>query len=79
MYTEKARKSGTTGTVIVEAIIDEEGCVRNVKALQELSDGLTESAMASVRRWVFSPATLNGQPVKVYYVLTVNFSVSFGL
>jgi TonB family protein len=75
VYTEKARKSGTTGTVTVEAIIDEEGCVRNVRALQDLSDGLTESAMASVRRWVFSPAKLNGKPVKVYYVLTVNFAV----
>ncbi len=79
VYTEKARSSGTRGTVIVEAIIDEEGCVRNVRALQELPNGLTESAMASVRNWVFSPATLNGQPVKVYYVLTVNFDLSFSL
>lgn len=77
VYTEKARQSGTTGTVIVEAIIDQEGCVRNVRALQELPHGLTESAMASIREWVFSPARLDGRPVKVYYVLTVNFGISF--
>ncbi|HKI03098.1 MAG TPA: TonB family protein [Thermoanaerobaculia bacterium] len=74
-YTEKAREAGTTGRVVLEAIIDDEGCVRNVRAIEELPNGLTESAMDSVRRWVFSPATLDGRPVKVYYVLTVNFSV----
>lgn len=74
-YTREARTAGTTGAVIVEAIIDEEGCVRNVKPLQELPNGLTESAVEAVRRWVFSPATLAGKPVKVYYVLTINFQV----
>jgi hypothetical protein len=53
--------------------------VRNVRALQEVPNGLTESAVESVRRWVFSPATLDGRPVKVYYVLTVNFSVQMRL
>jgi hypothetical protein len=30
----------------------------------------------SVKTWTFSPATLDGKPVKVYYVLTVKFQVS---
>lgn len=72
-YVEKARRARTTGTVVVEAIIDDEGCVRNVRPLKELPDGLTEAAMTAIRQWVFSPATLEGRPVKVYYVLTVNF------
>ena len=76
-YTEQARRAGTRGTVIVEAIIDEDGCVRNIRSLQDLPDGLTESAMAAVRQWVFSPATLEGTPVKVYYVLTINFHVQY--
>ena len=75
VYSEQARKAGTRGTVIVEAIIDDEGCVRNIRPLQELPDGLTEAAMAAVGQWVFSPATLEGRPVKVYYVLTINFQV----
>lgn len=78
VYNEKARRAGTKGTVIMEVIIDEQGCVRNIRVLQEVPDGLTEAAVASVRQWVFSPATLKGQPVKVYYVLTVNFAVFFG-
>jgi TonB family protein len=75
VYTEEARKARTNGTVIVEAIIDEEGCVRNVRALQELPNGMTEAAMEAIRQWVFFPATLGGKPVKVYYVLNINFRV----
>ncbi len=61
--------------MVVEAIIDKEGCVTHVRALQGLPHGLTESAENAVRHWVFKPATIAGAPVKVYYVLTVNFSV----
>jgi TonB family protein len=75
VYTEKARRAGTEGTVIVEAIIDEEGCVRNVRVLKEQPNGLTEAAVEAVRQWAFSPARLEDRPVKVYYVLTVNFGI----
>ncbi len=78
-YPEKARREGTRGTVIVEAIIDEDGCVVNIRPLKELPNGLTEAAMTAVRQWVFSPATLEGKSVKVYYVLTINFSVQHSL
>ncbi|MFY9821333.1 MAG: energy transducer TonB [Thermoanaerobaculia bacterium] len=77
-YTEEARKAKVTGTVIVEAIIDKEGCVTNVRPLHGLPKGLTESAENAVRRWVFKPATLAGEPVKVFYVLTVNFAIQAG-
>ncbi|MEA2604307.1 MAG: hypothetical protein QOF89_5299 [Acidobacteriota bacterium] len=72
-YTQEARMDQTRGTVIVEAIIDEEGCIRSTRVLQGLGNGLTESAQRAVRAWVFRPATLKDKPVKVYYVLTVNF------
>jgi len=34
--------------------------------------------MQAIRQWVFSPATLAGKPVKVYYVLNINFQVQAG-
>lgn len=74
-YTEEARAAKTQGVVIVEAIINEEGCVRDTRALQGLPNGLTESAQRAVRTWVFKPAMLEGKPVKAYYVLTVNFQI----
>lgn len=77
-YTQEARSALVGGTVIMETIVDDAGCVRSLRVIKGLSHGLTESAVNAVRQWVFSPATLEGKPVKVYYVLTVNFSVSPG-
>ncbi len=72
-YTEIARKARIQGVVIVEAIIDKQGNVTNVKILKGLPMGLDQAAADAVKRWKFEPATLNGKPVAVIYNLTVNF------
>ncbi len=72
-YTEIARKARVQGVVIVQAIIDKEGNVTNVKVLKGLPMGLSEEATRAIQQWKFKPATLNGKPVDVYYNLTVNF------
>ncbi len=74
-YTEIARKARIQGVVIVQAIIDKEGNVTNVKVLKGLPMGLEESAVDAIKTWRFKPATLNGKPVMVYYNLTVNFKL----
>ena len=73
VYDEVARRLKAPGSVVVEAIIDEEGCATNVRMLRGPPLGYSTSAVEAVRRWVFKPATLQGRPVKVYYVLTTNF------
>jgi protein TonB len=72
-YTEIARKARIQGVVIVEAIIDKQGNVTNVKILKGLPMGLDQAAAEAVQKWKFKPATLNGKPVAVIYNLTVNF------
>jgi TonB family protein len=72
-YTEIARKARIQGVVIVEAIIDKQGNVTNVKVLKGLPMGLDSAAADAVKKWKFKPATLNGKPVAVIYNLTVNF------
>lgn len=74
-YTETARRVGIQGLVIVEAIVNERGSVENVKLVQGLGFGLDEAAMQAIRTWRFEPATLHGEPVAVYYTLTVNFQM----
>lgn len=75
VYTELARRARVTGTVIVEAIIDEKGDVVNVRVLKGQPMGLDQAAVDAIKTWKFKPAMKEGKPVKVYYVLTVNFQV----
>lgn len=72
-YTEIARKARLQGVVIVQAIIDKQGNVTNVKLLKGLGMGLDQAAIDAIKKWRFEPATLHGKPVSVYYNLTVNF------
>lgn len=77
-YTAQAKEAGVEGVVIVQAVVETDGTVSAVKVLKELSDGLTESAVETILQWVFEPALLNGRPVAVYHVLTVNFRLDDG-
>jgi TonB family protein len=75
-YTELARRARVTGVVIVEAIVDEQGNVTNMRVLKGLPMGLDRQAVEAVQTWKFKPATLSGKPVPVYYTLVVNFQLS---
>jgi protein TonB len=74
-YTEPARRAGVQGTVIVEAIIDEEGRATNVRVVRGLPMGLDRSAVEAIQQVTFQPAMRGGRPVKVYFNLTVNFTI----
>jgi len=75
VYTEEARLGRIQGVVILEAIIDDKGNVQAVEILKGLPMGLSESAVETAKQWTFKPATLDGQPVPVYFNLTVRFSL----
>jgi TonB family protein len=73
-YPEEAKKNKTSGTVVLDLIVNQEGKVENVRAAETPDPYLAEAAIESVRQWIFSPArNSKGQPVKVMTTLTVNF------
>jgi periplasmic protein TonB len=74
-YTENARRAGVQGAVILEAIIDEQGNVTDVRVLRGLPMGLDREAVSAVQQWKFRPAMMASKPVKVYFNLTVNFTI----
>jgi len=75
IYPEGARLARTEGTVILEIVVDKQGNVTNTKVLLPLANGLTEAAITAVKQWRYDPAMLNGEPVDVYVVVTVAFSL----
>jgi len=78
-YTEMARKARISGVVIVEAVIDENGDVTETKVLKGLPMGLDQAAVEALETWKFRPATMDGRPVPVYYIVTLNFQLDAGL
>ena len=72
-YTEEAREARIQGMVILQTIIDKEGNITDIKVMKGLPLGLSEAAMSAVRQWKYEPATLHGEPVAVYFNLTINF------
>jgi len=75
-YPPEAREARLQGVVIVTAVIAEDGSVGEVEVLKGLPMGLSESAVEAVKQWRFEPATLDGEPVAVYYNLTINFRLA---
>ena len=74
-FTPEALKAGTEGAVKLELMLDENGAVTSVKALNTLSNGLTDQALAAARRSTFNPASLNGKPAKGIGTITYNFTI----
>ena len=64
------------GIVILEGTIGTDGRVQNAKILRGASDGpaFDEAALAALERWLYTPALLNGQPVEVVAIVTMNFT-----
>jgi TonB family protein len=72
-YPAAARRQGIGGKVVVRGIVRRDGTIDNVEIIQDLEAGLGEEARRAVSRWRFRPATLRGEPIDVYYTVTVNF------
>ncbi len=73
-YPEGARKERVTGVVVLEVGIDENGRLTDVQVLESPDARLTESAIASVKQWVFRPAKkADGTPVAVRTTFSIIF------
>lgn len=75
-YTELARKSRVTGTVVVWHLIDAEGRVVCPRVIRSLPHGLTESVLETLFQWRFEPARHDGEPVAIFWELSINFNLS---
>ncbi len=74
VYPVLALNAHVEGTVILEAIIDENGTVQSLKVLRSVSL-LDKAAVAAVEQWRYSPVILNGRPVPVILTVVVSFKI----
>jgi protein TonB len=75
VYPEVARRAGLEGTVILEAIVDEDGHVVSIRVVTEprFDVGFTEAAIEAVRRWRYEPGLYGGEPVAVEITVVIDF------
>ena len=75
VYPPIARAARVEGVVILEAVIGEDGGVRDVRVLRSIPL-LDAAAVEAVRQWGFTPTLLNGEPVPVVMTITVAFRLN---
>lgn len=74
-YTESARQSSVTGTVVLKVVFARDGRVTNIRTVSGLPFGLTEKAIDAARKIKFIPAIKNGKYVSMWYQLEYNFNL----
>ena len=73
-YPEIAQEAGIEGVVVVQAIIDEKGRVKETLILKGVPNtGLDEAAMEAIRKTKFRPAKQRERAVGVWISIPVNF------
>jgi TonB family protein len=72
IYPEVARRLGTQGLVVLDAVIAPDGSVKKLRPVSG-PDVLVQSATAAVGSWKFEPYLSSGKPVEVETTIAVEF------
>lgn len=74
VYPDIAKDAGVSGVVIVEATIDTQGNVGDVRVLRSIPL-LDQAAIDAAKQWRYSPTYLNGEAVPIRMTITISFSL----
>jgi protein TonB len=76
-YTGEAMRQRIEGVVWMEAIVEADGSVGEVRVTQSLDKEyvLDEEAVRAVKQWRFAPAMQEGEPVRVLVEVQMSFVV----
>jgi periplasmic protein TonB len=72
-YPPTAVAARLQGIVILEAIVDREGAVAELKVLKSAGGLLDREALLAVRQWRYKPLLLNGQRERFILTVTLSF------
>jgi protein TonB len=65
----------TEGEVIVRITIGRDGAVESADVIRSANERMDDAAVRAARTWRYEPATLNGQPVRVFKIVGIRFSL----
>ncbi len=75
-YPDAAQDNGTMGVVKIQMVVDKNGKISEVQALNNPGDGLAEEAIRVIKTGPdWKPAEQNGKPVAYRFVQTITFSM----
>lgn len=74
-YPPVAVSARLQGLVILEALVDRDGTVADVKVLRSAGSVLDREALIAVRQWRYAPLVLNGQRLRFVVTVILSFSV----
>jgi protein TonB len=75
VYPKAAQDASVQGTVILEARVETDGHIRNVRVVRSIAE-LDQAALDAVRQWEFAPMRLGGRLVPVIMTICIRFSLS---
>lgn len=74
-YPEGLQREGIEGTVIMDLLVSDTGTVDSVAVVQGIHPALDSSAVDAARRFLFAPATVEGDSVAVILQYAYRFSL----
>jgi TonB family protein len=75
-FSDEARRAKLQGTILLIAVVGEDGRPRDVRVIRPLGFGLDENAIDAVKQWRFEPGTRDGKPVTVKSTIEVSFRLA---
>ncbi len=64
-----------TGTVLIKAVFSCNGSITNIHVVEGLAHGLTEQAIAAVKKIKYVPAVKGGKYASMWMQLVYNFNL----
>jgi len=74
-YPSLAKTAHVEGSVVLQAMIAEDGTVQSLRVISQTSPLLLSGVIETVKTWKYIPTLLNNEPVEVLTTITINFNL----